>query len=81
MLFNSVWIPTIKVFFQHKTWEKIYHKNIIIDYESGLYNMYQKEEKVSIFRFYLNESAMYFLIIPYDTKKQRYHRYYRSYLS
>ena len=59
------------MYFRHKTLEKLSYENINVDYDSGPYNLYPQEEKIQMFRFYLNEPAIYFLLMPYNTKKNK----------
>ena len=71
MLFKGNFNQVFSSFIRNKTLNSIYYENILIDYESGPYLMFPKNERVSIFGFDFKEPAMYFLIPPFGTKKMR----------
>ena len=47
----------------------MHHENIIIDYDDGPCNLCPSKEIFEIFGVDLKEPAMYFLIMPHETKK------------
>ena len=69
MLFTSYWTPAFASFHRNKTHHSLHHENVIIDYGDGPYNLYPAKERREIFGVNLNEPSMYFLVMPYDTKK------------